>query len=409
MAMGAASCLAQAPDNSKPSIANVANAQYPRVSPDGRITFRVKAPDAQKVAIEPLKGNADTGDNGMGKDDYEMTKDKDGYWTVTTPPIVPGFHYYTVLIDGNLFVDPSTETFFGAGRELSAVEVPDADGGFFLPKDVPQGEIRAFWYHSKLADQWRRIYVYTPPGYDSNPQQRYPVLYLRHGGGEDETGWVKQGHVSAIMDNLIAAGKTKSMLVVMESGSTRLPGAPQMGPQGGQQQPPQGAAAGGPPQGQNGPGQNGPGQGMMNLADKLTIQEVIPAIDARYRTIADREHRAIGGLSMGAGQALSIGIGHLDTFSAIAGMSRPPMRNFDVKTAYNGAMADTAAFNKKVHVLFFGAATEETGIFNSMKESRAALDKAGIKYTYVEYPGLAHEWQNWRKQLRDYAPLLFQW
>ena len=377
---------AQAPVDSKPASTNVMGAAYPRVFPDGRVAFRVVAPDAQKVQVAPLNVIVDrTGYNGLGKAPFDMTKDSDGAWVVTTPPAVPGLHYYYVVIDGASFNDPGSVTIYANNRETSAVDVPEPGVDFYLPKDVPHGQVRIFWNNSKITGQWRRIFVYTPPGYDTHPQQRYPVLYLRHGGTESERGWVEQGHMSFILDNLLAAKTTKPMIVVMENGYAERAAT----------------ATGKVPVGQS--------LEMMRLANELTTTETVPAIDANFRTIPDRDHRAIAGLSMGAAQTLWIAVHNQDKFSAIGAFSRPLLDNFDVKTAYDGGMADTAAFNNKMHLLWYGAGTAETGIFNSVKDTRAALDKAGIKYKYVEYPGLSHEWQSWRKQLNDFAPLLFQW
>lgn len=378
LALGGAMSRAQAPAGSKPAATNVPNAEYPSVSPDGRVTFRVKAPDAQKVEIQPLNGIvAHQGYNGLGKGPYEMTKDKDGYWTVTTPPAVPGFHYYSVLVDGTPFNDPSSETFFGALHEMSGIEVPGPRVDFSLPKDVPHGEVRIFWYHSGLTGQYRTIYVYTPPGYGTHPQLRYPVLYLRHGGGENETGWLRQGHVNSIMDNLIAAGKAKPMLVVMENGYAHIPGHPARQPD-------------------------------FNDVAEVTVKEVVPEIDAHFRTIADRDHRAIAGLSMGSRQTLAIGLGNLDVFSVLGVFSHPPFTSFDARTAYNGVFDNAAAFNKRVHLFWWGAGTAETGIHQGTVETLAALKQAGIKTEFSEFPGLGHEWQNWREQLHAFAPLLFK-
>jgi enterochelin esterase-like enzyme len=382
-----ATSAAELPDDSKPAATNVRNALYPRVSSDGRVTFRVKAPDAQKVQIQPLNGLVENnGYNGLGKTAYDMTRDQDGYWTVTTPPVVPGLHYYYVQIDGATFSDPSSQTFFGANRQTSGVEVPEPGVDFYLPKDVPHGQIQIFWHYSKLTGQWRRAFVYLPPGYNTHPSQRYPVLHLRHGGGEDESGWVEQGHVGFILDNLIAAGKAKPMIVVMEAGYATLVSKPGAAPAPSLRPSPE----------------------TPEIAE-VTVEETIPAIDANFRTLADREHRAMAGLSLGSLQALSTTMHNLDKFSAVGVFSRPPIDNFDVKTIYGGAMADAAVFNKKVHLYWWAAGTEEEGIYNSVKATRAALDQAGIKYRYVEYPGLAHEWQIWRKQLNDFAPLLFRW
>lgn len=380
---------AQVSDNSKPASTNVNGAQYPRVSPDGRVTFKVKVPNAQKVQIEPLNGLIENnGYNGLGQEPYDMTKDGEGYWIVTTPPIVPGFHYYSVLIDGTSFNDPSSETFFGANRELSGVEVPERDVEFYFPNDVPHGQVRIFWYYSKITTQWRQIYVYTPPGYDTHPQERYPVLYLRHGGGEDQTGWTKQGHANFVLDDLIAVGRARPMIVVMESGSANQPG-----------------------QALYPPSRTSPLRPSPETPEiaELTVNEVVPTIDANFHTIPDRDHRAMAGLSGGSMQTLSTVLHNLDTFSALGVFSRPPIDSFDVKTIYGGVLADATAFNQKVHLFWLGVGTEEPGIYNSLKATRAALDKSGIKYTCVEYPGLAHEWQLWRKQLNNFAPLLFQW
>ena len=407
LALGASVGQAQAPEGSKPATTNVSGAQYPRVSPDGRATFRIKAPDAQKVQLQPFGNNAapgggNNGYNGLGKTPFDMTKDSDGFWSVTTPPAVPGFHYYAFLIDGVAVNDPASETFFGGNKETSGIDIPEAGFDVYLPKDVPHGQVRMFWHPSKVTGELRRALVYTPPGYDAHPQQRYPVLYLRHGATEDETGWTKQGSANFILDNLIASGKAKPMIVVMESGYARAPGAANAPAGPGPGGPGPGAAPGGPGAAPAGP----------DLVMKEMIEELIPAIDTNFRTLADREHRAIAGLSMGAGQTLTIGMHNLDKFSAMGMFSRPPSPNFDTKTAFDGAMADAAAFNKKLHVFWWGVGTAEggpTGIFQSVQQTRAALDKAGIKYTYSEYAGLAHEWGSWRKQLSDFAPLLFKW
>lgn len=384
--LAATSVTAQSSDGAKPSVNNVPGAQYPLVTADGRVSFRIDAPDAHDVSIVPLTGNVDRiGYNGLGKSPYPMQKDADGYWTVTTPPVVPGFHYYTVSIDGASVNDPSSETFYGALRELSGVEVPEPGVDFYLPANVPHGRISAHWYASNVSGRLEQVFVYLPPGYDSDPGKRFPVLYLRHGGGENETGWVKQGRVNFILDNLIAGGRAQPMLVVMGSGYAA----------------PAGVAV------ENTPGTRRGPQSMDQIA-AMAVAELIPEIDASFRSIADRDHRAIAGLSMGAAQTLAIGLGNLDTYSALGVFSRPPGNNLDPVTAYDGVMADAAAFNSKVNVLWFGAGTAETGVYNSLKQFRAALDAIGIDYGYAEYPGLAHEWQTWRKQLHDFAPLLFQ-
>src|SRR5262245_8626345 len=280
VASAALCCLSRAPagDDSRPAPSNVRGAQYPRVHSDLRVTFQVKAPDARKVQVRP---GGD--DNGLGKGPFDMTRGEDGVWTVTTPPAVPGFHYYWLLIDGVAVNDPSSETYFGWGRQTSGIEVPPKGVDFYELKEVPHGDVRAVWYHSRITNVWRRAYVYTPPDYDTAAGVRYPVLYLQHGAGEDERGWSTQGRLPFILDNLLAAGKARPMLVVMGNGyATRA-------------------------------GDASPA----NAFGDVLVNELVPFIDARYRTLADREHRALAGLSMGGGQALQVGLTNLHKFASI--------------------------------------------------------------------------------------------
>jgi len=368
---------AQAADDSKPASSNVPGAAWPRVHADLRVTFRVSAPNARKVQLQPGGG-----DNGLGKGPIDMVRDEKGFWTVTTPPALPGFHYYWFLVDGFQSNDPASETWFGWGRETSGVEVPDKVD-FYDTKDVPHGEVRVRPYFSKTTGQWRQAYIYTPPDYDRNPAARYPVLYLQHGAGESERGWTAQGRANFILDNLIAAKGAQPMIVAMENGMVAAkPGATG-----------------------NLPGATGILPGNQAFAD-VVIDDLIPMVDATYRTRTDREHRAIAGLSMGGGQALQIGLTHLDLFAYIGSFSGA-IRNFDVKTSYAGAFQDAAAFNKKVRLLWFGAGTGEPGMHNTAQAAHEALDQAGIKNVFFECP-FAHEWQTWRYDLRDFAPRLWR-
>ncbi|HEV3196877.1 MAG TPA: alpha/beta hydrolase-fold protein [Bryobacteraceae bacterium] len=369
-------CRAQEPGDSQPATSNVMNAQYPRVHSDGRVTFRVTAPGAQKVQLQP--GGAD---NGLGKGPYDMVRDDKGVWTVTTPPAVPGFHYYWLLVDGFAANDPSSETYFGYGKQTSAVEVPEKGVDFDDAQDVPHGEVRLRWYRSKTTGMWRHAYVYTPPGYDGG-RTRYPVLYLQHGAGENETGWTKQGRANLILDNLIAAGKVAPMLVVMETGYAVKPGATPV------------AASSGPPR-------------TPNAFEEVVIDDLIPMIDATYRTLTDRDHRAMAGLSMGGMQTLQITLAHLDRFAWIGAFSAP-IRGFDVKTSNNGVFSDVAAFNKKVRLLWIGAGTGEEAMHQGAQTMHEALDKAGLKNVFFESQGTAHEWQTWRRDLREFAGLVFR-
>lgn len=373
----AAQGFAAPDDGSRPAATNVLNAQYPRVHPDGRVTFRFSAAAAQKVQLQP--GGAD---NGLGKGPIDMTRDEKGIWSITIPPAVPGFHYYWFVVDGVNVNDPSSETFFGWGRQTSGIEVPEPGVDFYEPRDVPHGEVRVKWYLSKVTGGWRRAYVYTPPEYDKSLKARYPVLYLQHGAGENETSWTKQGRANLILDNLIGAGKAVPMIVVMETGYATRPGAtPVQGPTGAPATP--------------------------NAFEEVVIKDLIPMIDSNYRTIADRASRAMAGLSMGGNQTLQITSANLDTFAWVGAFSAP-LRNFDIKTSFGGVLADGAAYNKRVRLLWIGAGTGETIFLEAAGQLHKALDAAGVKHVMFESSGTAHEWQTWRRSLNDFAPRLFK-
>jgi enterochelin esterase-like enzyme len=364
-------------DEAKPASTNVGNAAYPRVHPDLRVTFRLSAPDANKVQVFTNYGLGTGGP-------WDMKRAEDGVWTLTSPPVVPGFHYYALIVDGVRVNDPASDTFFGTGKSTSGIEIPEEGVDFYHPKDVPHGEVRSRWYTSKVTGQTRHIMVYTPPGYDTDRDRRYPVLYLQHGGGEDETGWTRQGRVNFILDNLIAAGKATPMLVVMEKGYARRTGA----------------AA----------GTGGPGKGDGGAFEDVVLKDLIPLIDSTYRTIPHRDQRAIAGLSMGAGQAMRIGLTRLDTFSAV-GVFSGGAGKIDVKTAFGGVFADAGAFDKKVSLLYLhsGTVSLDAGIHKSSEALHQALQQAGIKnVVFRDAKGLAHEWQTWRYALYDFAPRLFQ-
>jgi enterochelin esterase-like enzyme len=370
-------------DDGKPASSNIKGQQYPRIHSDQRATFRLRAPEAKKVEVD------------VGGKRYPMTMVSNGVWMVTTDPLVPGFHYYSIVIDGVAVCDPASETFYGMGRQASGIEVPSKDEDFYLVKDVPHGEVRQRYYFSKTTGEWRRVFVYTPPDYDSNRDARYPVLYLLHGGGEDERGWVVQGCVQHIMDNLIAEKKAKPMIVVMENGYARKPGTPDTPFRPGSTNAPRDFAA------------------MFSALVEVYTNDLIPFIDSTYRTKPNREDRAIAGLSMGGMQSFIIGLNNLDKFAYIGGFSGagggPTTSGFDVKKAYGGVMANPDEFNKKVKVLFLSVGTAEgERFYNSIKRYRDALEEAGIKTVYYESPGTSHEWQTWRRSLREFAPLLFK-
>jgi enterochelin esterase family protein len=399
----------QAADDCKPSVLNIPEAKYPCVYPDHRAMFRVAAPDAQKVTVRIGRG-------------FDMAKGPDGIWTATTTPLVVGFHYYSLQIDGATVADPSTMTFFGSGWPNSGIEIPepDADAGYYHAKDVPHGHVSEQWYYSKVTGKWRRCFVYTPPEYGANAKGRYPVLYLLHGWGEDETGWYTQGHVDFIMDGLIAAGKAKPMIIVMDNLNAVKPGASAslfaargMVPAPGDA-PPVARGQGTPPAAGAQPGRGaapgGRGMGGFDLSTftDMMFTDLIPMVERTYRALPGRENRAMAGLSMGGMQTFTTALNNLDKFAYLGGFSGSCAGRggtFDPKTTCGGAFADPAAFNKKVKVLFLGIGSAEG---QGTKQFSDALTNAGIHNVYFESPDTAHEWLTWRRCLNDFAPRIFR-
>jgi len=380
-------CCAQEPGSFQPAETNVQGAEYPRIDSAGRAQLRLKAPDATKVQLNFWSGPK-----------LEMVKQPDGFWTVTTPPLVPGFHYYTLIIDGAEVNDPGSHAFFGGGKDASGIEIPEPGSTYYSAQDVPHGQVREIWYNSKVTGTWRHALVYLPPSYDTQTSARYPVLYLQHGAGEDETGWIRQGHANFILDNLIAAGKCKPLILVMAYGYARHAGQPA-------------PDLTGKPFGS--PEMRRAMQDMMMAFEADLTQALVPFIEANFRTMTDRDHRAMAGLSMGGMQTFQITFAHLDMFSYIGGFSGAAMafgnQQFDVKTVYNGAMADPAAFAKRVHLLWLGVGTEEPAMMHSgLEKLHTSLQEANIQHVFYESPGTAHEWQTWRRDLNDFAPRLFQ-
>ncbi|HJQ24203.1 MAG TPA: alpha/beta hydrolase-fold protein [Blastocatellia bacterium] len=380
-------CYAQEASDFQPATTNVWGAEYPRVDSKGRVQLRVKAPDATKVRVNFWSGPK-----------AEMMKQADGFWTFTTPALVPGLHYYTFVIDGAEVSDTGSQSFFGGGKYASAVEVPESGSTYYSIQDVPHGQVREVWYNSKVTGTWRHALVYLPPSYETQTKQRFPVLYLQHGGGEDETGWIRQGRANFILDNLLAEGKCKPVIVVMAYGYARRAG--QMTP-----------ALTGPPVGS--PERMKAMQEMMTAFEDDVTQALIPFIDKTYRTIPDRDHRAMAGLSMGGMQTFQITLNHLDLFSYIGGFSGAGgmlgNQKLDPKTDYNGVFADPAAFTKKVRLLWLGVGTVEPERMRAgLQRLHTSLVEAKIQHVFYESPGTDHEWQTWRRDLKDFAPRLFQ-
>ena len=346
-----------------PAPSNVIGAQYPRILPDNSVIFRIKADNAREVKIG----------------EYKLTKSDDGFWTVRTKPFTPGFHYYSVVVDGFTTIDPGSRTFFGGLRESSGIEIPGPESDFFAVKDVPHGAVRIEWYFSKTTNKWRRIFVYTPPGYDKDAATRYPVLYLQHGMGEDESGWTNQGHENFILDNLIAARQAVPMIVVNEHGTVPDPAT---------------ALA---------DHERWMLDNQFTEFDAVISRDLVPAIDQRFRTIADREHRALAGLSMGGAEAMRIGLHHLELFASI-GLFSPAIGNLNPYRDYDGKLARA---NEQIRLLWIGVGRDDNMFFPGVMKSHEAFDKAGIRHVWVESDG-AHTWSVWRKYLADFAPRLFR-
>jgi enterochelin esterase-like enzyme len=381
-------CSAQESSDFRPAETNVWGAEYPRVDGAGRVEIRIKAPDATKVRVSFWSGPK-----------LDLVKQADGVWTVTTPPLVPGLHYYMLSVDGAEVADLGSHAFFGGGKHASAVEVPEAGSTYYSIQPVPHGQVREVWYDSKVTGTSRHALVYLPPGYDEQAKRRYPVLYLQHGGGEDETGWIRQGRANFILDNLIAAGSSQSMIVVMAYGYARRAGQPAPDLTG------------------KPPGSPERAKAMLDMASAFeadVTEALIPFVDSTFRTMADRDHRAMAGLSMGGMQTFHVTLNHLDLFSYIGGFSgagAPQMlggEKLDARTAYNGAFADPQAFAKKVRLLWLGVGTDEPErMREGIRGLHASLTEAKIPHVYWESPGTDHEWQTWRRDLKDFAPRLF--
>ena len=385
----AAVSYAQEPGDFRPAETNVWGAQYPRVDGAGRVEVRIKAPDAAQVRLNFWSGPK-----------VDMLKQADGFWTATTPPLVPGLHYYTLIVDGAEVSDTGSHAFFGGGKHASAVEVPEPGSTYYSIQAVPHGQVREVWYDSKVTGTWRHALVYLPPSYDEQTKTRYPVLYLQHGGGEDETGWIRQGRANFILDNLIAAGSCRPMIVVMAYGYARRAGQPAPDLTGRPFGSPEMMKA---------------MQDMAAAFEADVTEALIPFVDATFRTIPDRDHRAMAGLSMGGMQTFQVTLNHLDLFSHIGGFSGAtgPLvlgdQKLDPKTAHNGVFADPAAFAKKVHLLWLGVGTQEPErMREGIRRLHASLTEAGIAHVYYESPGTDHEWQTWRRDLKDFAPRLFR-
>lgn len=358
----------------KPTEVNQPGKLYPQVNSERRVRVQILAPDAKSVQFD------------IGGVKYDMRKDSDGLWTGESDPQDEGFHYYQLNIDGASVPDPGTLYFYGAGRWGSGIEIPAHDQDFYAVRNVPHGLVSELIYFSEVTQHWRRCFVYTPADYEQNTNERYPVLYLQHGSFEDETGWVKQGKANLIMDNLIDSKKAVTMILVMDNGYAYKPHKNTI---------------------------NGSGSYPVSVFEEVMMNEVIPLIDSKFRTIPDRKDRAIAGLSMGANQTMRIIMNNLETFSNYGGFSGtsnyPGSEEINTKTFLDGKFDDGKSINNQIDLFWLGLGTKEPVPFpDSVGAFRNMLEKQGIKYTYYESPETAHEWLTWRRSLYQYAQLLFK-
>lgn len=369
--LAASWCVASAQTNKpgddwKPASSNMPGQRYPQVNSEGRVRARIAAPEAQRVELN-ISGIK-----------FPLAKGVDGVWMGDSTPQDPGNHYYGLVVDGVEVPDPSGSFIFGSGAWRTAVEIPAVDQDFYALKSVPHGQVREILYFGKASNSHRHCFVYTPPDYDKDLSRRYPVVYLQHGYNENESGWSHQGCAGLILDNLIAEGKAVPFIIVMENGGingslNRLPRrAPSPGARGGSFD--------------------------FSAFDHAIMEDVIPFIDANFRTLADQPHRAMAGLSMGGMQTRAIALAHLDTFSYLGIFSGGSIATNDV--------ADMTAFKQKVKLVFVSYGSRENGA--SGRANVAALKDAGVNSVYYESPNTAHEWQTWRRSLHEFAPLLFR-
>lgn len=363
-----------------PAASNIMGSEFPKISHDNSVYFRLKAPDANKVQVQ--------GGDGLCPKPLDLVKDSEGNWDIIIPNAGPGFHYYWFIVDGVRVNDPGSDTYHGYGRPTGGIEIPVAGEDFFMPGNVPHGDVREHWYHSGITGKWRRAFVYTPPDYDKFPEKRYPVLYLLHGAGENERGWSKQGHMGFIMDNLIEDNMAVPMIVVMDNGyatakdAVNSPAAPRTTDR----------------------------SRMAETLEQVYIREIIPETDSYYRTKPSRENRAMAGLSMGGMQTMLIGMNHLELFSYYGFFSGAIMGGImdDPKTAFKGVFADSRTFNEKVKLMWFGAGSGEAQFVKMVDDTKKKLDNLGIRSVSYISQGTFHEWHTWRRHLNEFVPLLFK-
>jgi enterochelin esterase-like enzyme len=348
-----------------PAPTNVRGGKYPQIMPDSRAIFRVNAPEAKKVQLDLAKK-------------YDMVKNNEGVWEITTDSLTEGFHYYSLVVDGLALADPASESFYGMGRMASGIEVPFVGDDYYAVKDVPHGEIAIKRYFSTVFNTWRQFYIYKPAGYDGSINEKYPVLYILHGGGEDERGWATQGKTDLILDNLIAAKKAKPMLIVMPDGNVT--------------------------------GQQGFGENTLRMFERELKQCIIPFVEKNYRAETTPGNRALAGLSMGGIQTLYVGINNTEMFPYLGVFSSGwiiPSQTELANKQYDFMKTNLDKINGNVKQLWLAMGGKEDIAYNNCQTMMSKFNDLKVKYTYSEYPG-GHTWPVWRNNLYNFAQLLFK-
>ncbi|WP_321996845.1 alpha/beta hydrolase-fold protein [Draconibacterium orientale] len=378
----AAQSSAEVVEDFLPSSVNQSGKEYPMVNSEGRVRVQLSAPEATKVQLD------------ISAVKYDLVKDENGVWTGESAPQDVGFHYYQLWVDGAAVPDPNSLYFYGAGRWGSGIEIPSDDQDIFALKDVPHGDLREVHYYSKSSDKVRRAFIYTPPGYQKDQSKSYPVLYLQHGMGENETGWGSQGHTGLIMDNLIAEGKALPFIIVMENSSVNFE---KLRASRSEQN----------PEADSTRRRRGPGGGVDFSAEfkKVLLNDLIPYVETNYRVIANPEHRAMAGLSMGGMQTRLITLANPEVFSQVGMFSGGSISPEDIEKA--------PEFKNNVKLLFISYGSHELenrrmSFGGDPKVNTEALKAAGMNTHFYVSPGTAHEWHSWRRSLYQFAQLVFK-
>ena len=363
----------QLPEGATPLATNISQNSYPVILKDKKVAFSLNAPTANTVQVDICGAK------------YDMAKNEKGVWYVEIPPQVPGFHYYALVVDGVSVNDPASESFYGCGKMMSGADIPEDNTQDFEIQNVAHGQVSITNYYSKVDNEWRPLWVYTPAGYNDEVKKRYPVVYIQHGGGEDHRGWVQQGRLANIMDNLIASGRAVPMIVVCANGNIKK------------------RAQGGVPAYSV--------QGMAIFKTEM-IENIVPFVDKTFRTKADAKHRAMCGLSMGGGQTFYVGLHSPEVFANVGIFSTGMFggiagsANFDLEKEMPGILSDTKNFNSKRDVFFITCGEQDPRI-SYTKDIVKKMKDSGVNVTFESYPG-DHEWQPWRKSIASFAAKLFK-